>query len=793
MSDPSTHPEIIKFTKYLAAGRVEKHHADLFDRWRQGPKCNAVPELRAAADALWDRLQAAGGPRLPEPPRRLTPAASTGIRTQTGARGGAGSGTKALAASPKVLGAPFHNPYTFLPFGKEPRRHAPTPLSADEDNEGKTRFTGVLVLDVETMSPLLTCSPQPLDGSASHKQYPALSIGDDVIVPATGIRGSLRSLMTILTGGTLGYLDEEAWLCQGRDLNLGPAGERSPAGTPSNVFLAEVVRPGSVTRAGSLQLGTTKLILAEKLARDTRTLPRPTAGEPIQRLYTNADGSQLTLSPDDTLPWRVKLSGRPVNPKGKREGLFEPSGSIIDNVPAALWSAYQGRNAHGDHPELRKGDLVWMEAKAGKTVIRDSEDIESLQWARWGRRGERLLEVVRSKHPKVLPDNINPDGLVDEVTDLFGQVPREELVREAFPDWQKPTATQPGPAGPFAARVRPENLVFDGARKHGLLNAVTLAPLAPPHPGCAAFYRDQNDFELVANGRTGLRGYKVYRTTRERGDDAPWHFAQQAVYDDQGSPKPPRQKVNKTVDLLNEGMKGTLRIACRSLTRRELALLLAACSVDWRLGGGKPLGLGHCRITRLRVLDEEGAERYSMTRTSAAPTQLPSEIASEVDADLAERILLWQTSQDPVSFMRYPRAVIENRNKKNRGGHVWFGRHANPRKTMAADNLPNGLEVMYVSDDLALKAGSNNIAPQVLPRFDPNLPGDDVLFGYDLFIGDGVEWTEQAPNRQTFVKKAEAFDPAGHARASDRSGGNQGQSRDSRLAERGGRKTNDPE
>ena len=53
----------------------------------------------------------------------------------------------------------------------------------------RQRLTGVLELDVTTESPLLTCHPQPLSESGGHKTYGVLTIGLDVIVPATGIRG----------------------------------------------------------------------------------------------------------------------------------------------------------------------------------------------------------------------------------------------------------------------------------------------------------------------------------------------------------------------------------------------------------------------------------------------------------------------------------------------------------------------------------------------------------------------------------------------------------------------------
>ena len=92
----------------------------------------------------------------------------------------------------------FHNPYTFIPFPPEEPgvldRQPSTPLTIDEDPNERDRFTGVIELEVVTQTPLLTCeadpiNPNPKDG---HKRYRALTIGRDVIVPATGVRAALE-------------------------------------------------------------------------------------------------------------------------------------------------------------------------------------------------------------------------------------------------------------------------------------------------------------------------------------------------------------------------------------------------------------------------------------------------------------------------------------------------------------------------------------------------------------------------------------------------------------------------
>jgi|GEM_PF-1210659 len=802
MNDSATHPALDQFRKAMQDCAVTPDKAVAFNKWRNNPnKCTGP--VKEAADKLWAEYESMKSAcNSPAPAPRSIPSSSGHIsRTPNGGSKGAGAyqsrqhtsqpqrADNINAAEPDILGEPFHNPYTFIPFPqKAPNRHTPTPLSIDELEGERERFTGILDLNIKLLSPLLSNSPEPVKDDGGHKTYAVLTIGDDVIVPATGIRGALRTLMTILTGGTLGYIDDEAWLCQGRDARLGPASKATKGQVPDHAFLARVVSPGGFGRSGEVELGRTILVKADDLDRAAQrsgigTLPRPRPGQRVEYLWTNEVLSSVTHNKDDKHQWQVKLSGRPIMLRGKREGLFLGNGKKI-TLGAELWASYAGRNRHGDHPELRKGDLVWLEPKSfGLAEIRSAEDVKSIQWARWGREGEHLLSIIRQRHPHQLPDAFNPDGLVDEVTDLFGQTPREDIAQK--------TLDKNKPAFAFAARIRPCNLVFPQAKSK--VQRVTLAPLAPPHPGCAAFYRALNGdlasaADHVSNHKTPLRGYKVYRTTSESGALAPWLFTTQGVYGDRGELKSEQQKVNKTCDLLppDSAPAGTLRITVRALSRRELTLLLAACAVDWRLGGGKPLGLGHCRVVSaaLREFHDDGSlgPAISFHRASDAIAQLPEPFATELaaDAQLVERMHLWQTSQTPVQKLRYPRAVVENRNKKSRGGHVWFQRHASPRKAAREGAHPQGLQVMHLTGQLRDRAGAEALRAQPLPPLEAGKPEADVLYGYDLFAGDSPDWTEQTRDRRTLYRKLEPFDEKKHARANDQSGGFHGQSRKTR-------------
>lgn len=713
---------------------------------------------------------------------------------QTGNQGGRGGFSnsqppalrKLPKAKPSFLGLPFHNPYTFLPFERGVAKQLPITMHSADEISSEVRFTGVLQLEVKTESPLLSCAPIPIETKSNeHKTYEALTIGPDVVLPASGVRGSLRTLMTILTGGTLGYLDEHAFLCQGRDLNLGPRGPFSPPGTPVAPLLAEVETPGNMFRSGTVRLGQTKLVKLNELEQSYKRgqLPRDVRSA---AMWVGLDGdghvTQVAEQSSSKTPWKLKLSGRPVNPRGKREGVFLAGNDTL-KLPPQFWSDYTGRNIHGDRPELKKGDLVWIETNNPELkVIKDESEVAGIHWARWSRKGESLKEHIKENFPYVLPEYLSesdkPD-IVDEVTNLFGQV---------SPKSDRQVTN-------FAGRIRPENLVFFDAKKN--LQRVHLAPLAPPHPGCIAFYRDNSDPDDISADDL-LRGYKVYRTTEETGQMAPWRFETQGVYDKQGKLQgTPQQAVNKTVDLLPAGQTGRLRIAFRSMSKRELALLIQACHVTWRLGGGKPLGLGWCSVKLTRLIGEDGRDLqipgWMLNQEHGLCTVTGWQ---ETVADLSARVRMWETSQLPVAKLRYPRAVDGNNFGKSRGGHTWFQRHALPRMTTSRDGQrEKGLQPLHIDGKLKQRLQSEGasvdgqhplVAGQPLPIFNPDLPAADSLYGHDA-IGIISQSTERS--RQKVYIDLELFDESQHVSGREKSEGSHGKNADFRKQQKDDRQT----
>lgn len=747
-----SHPQLKNNLGYLVKGEMDREKQEQFKKWRSGPKYASLSDPQKA---LADKLQQMIEQRSDELLDRKQPS-SQSIQSSKQSGKTNQKTSYSNAAHPSVLGSPFHNPYTFIPFGSDPIRRPPTPLSIG-DLEPQRR-SGVLLLTIRTLSPLLSCNALPDTPEDAHKTYRALSIDQDVIVPATGVKGSLRSLMTVLAGGNLGYVDETLFLTQDRDLFLGPPPKNND-NAPKRVFLAEIVEPGSAYRSGTIRLGKTLLVSEERLKEMLKgnKLPRPKKEQSFVQLWADArpsssdprfaDVSKVSEVRTEECKWKIKLSGAPVGKKKKCEGLFLPDENSLEIIPAKLWAEYQGRHRHSDHPALKQGDLVWLELDShGAERIEDVSQIISLQWARWGRKGESLLSILEEHHKAMIPDALRNDGLVDEVTDLFGHVPNVRA---------------PHAAPAFRGRIRPENLVFLNSKKYTEL--VALSPLANPHPGCAGFYRDAEDFDDYGPN-TPLRGYKVYRNTTERGSDAPWNYAVQPIYDN-GRPKQngnSRQKLNKSVELLREGLEGKLRITVNDLSEREFSMLLLACSVDWRLGGGKPLGLGHCRVVSAEWVDELGNRNSLFTRLAQTSSDYPppadlGDMAKVVE-DLAERVKLWHESQRPVKKLRYPRASEQNKNSVVVGGHQWFGRHASKRKGAHSRGIP----VLHLEANSELSNAANGktqILPQPLPQLDATGEGNDVLFGYDLHL---AEANKADRNNQKLVKKLETYDEKKH-------------------------------
>lgn len=628
----------------------------------------------------------------------------------------------------KQEGTLFCNPYNFIPFREQPLpRAAPTPRCAD-DRE-RERFTGCIELELELVTPLLSSDPTPQlrplgqqQQGKEHKVYQALTVSGHPVLPATGVRGALRSMLEAICGAGVAVLADHIWLWEGRHAN-GRIGE--------NAVLAEIVEPGGIGRPGRIRLGETRSFISatssidphDRTAKhqwqwkhaclqnahgkidDPASLDRQCAVWANETFTSFIVATPAHLQPNALHPWRVKVSGKPVPPPArhpmtqrpielaqKEDAAFRrlPDSPEIE-IPAALWEELLGVNYGGLLDQrsklggpLKPHDLIWVILKPEHTVAQlggemniRAEHIRCLSWTRWPRQGSPLHKrMPQYTHPP----GWSADGTVDGVADLFGAVP-----------------LGPGRAAKrlaaFAGRIRPDNLVFpsDTIIERG----IALAPLLPPHPSNRAFYRQSQDPETVCcadnyvdqNGNLKqsphpadwLRGYKVYLAPPA--GDRPWPYREQPVFGPDGQALPPHTQVNRTVDLIAAGSRGRVTLAVRGLSAAECALLrrITAPGFPWRLGGGKPLGLGCARVVSATWRDEQG--RPLPEAQLAAWDKVP--IASRFGPDLERRIGWWRRSQQPApAKLRYPRAQGQQR-----GGHAWFNKLAKGKM-----NQPWGLQ-----------------------------------------------------------------------------------------------------
>jgi hypothetical protein len=288
--------------------------------------------------------------------------------------------------------------------------------------------------------------------------------------------------------------------------------------------------------------------------------------------------------------------------------------------------------------------------------------------------------------------------------------------------------------------------------------------LASPHPGCLPFYRAGSPQTL--NSQDPLRGYKIYRTSKHTSPDdkdASWKFENQGVYGDLGEIKDGKTaKVNFSAELLKPDVTGTVRLSVRSLSMEELSLLILVCDNNtWRLGGGKPLGLGQCNVEVAKILDESGEVEKNLDEFIRDNPKLVA-----LDSETLKRFNTWKATQKPVELLRYPRAAIRNNYKITRGGLMWFSNLGTPKKN--SESGYHGMQTVSFVDH-------PNIQGQVLPAFKEDMT--DFLYGYDVFL----EFDHKDDNRKNVYHfPPEQFNPEQHVQGNEQSAGNQGQNREIR-------------
>ena len=553
----------------------------------------------------------------------------------------------------------FYNPYTFIPFHDKEnqlKRLDFTPKSAGDTD--KDRNSGVLELEVTLESPLLIRA-ETFDNTSGHKNYDVLCIGKDVIVPRSSIKGFLRYLMTIATGSPLSSVNKDKLIYYGRDNTA----------NDGNYFLGRIIEVGTDKKNGEILLGETKRFSVD----DNFEIDRPTTSD--NKLFSKLpEGEADTISKimtsrtpvgdnGERFEWELKLSGRQVGNKPKKEGLFKPfSDQRSVTVESRIWKEYTDLNITGSRTQLKKDDLIWIKTTAESEDQINSSNIVKIQWARWGRDGVRTSELIPED---MFPDSINPDKMVSHVSNMFGQIYNNECTLSNDSDSKvEPT---------FAGRIYPENLVFPEGVNNCTDQSVIFPPLSSPHPGCIPFYRNPENNLFKKNSK--FKGIKVYRTRTEfcplsKDPDTANPFIQENL-------ETAKEDVNFSAKFLNPNTKkGVLRIAFRDLSKFEIGLLLKCCNTVWRLGGAKPFGFGVCNVKPIVLYNEDMENKDRESGEDYIEAHNLSLIAPTENRIIEKNLQFWAETQKPVENIKYPSARSNSGNKDIEGGHFWFANNA---------------------------------------------------------------------------------------------------------------------
>ncbi|WP_160146998.1 TIGR03986 family type III CRISPR-associated RAMP protein [Thermomonospora echinospora] len=472
--------------------------------------------------------------------------------------------------------AKFLNPYTFVPA--PPRAGLPGPLGEDSKPRGHDRlhedcWTGSIAVTLTVRTPLLLLDTArdvaPESGAQEHRVYPVLTRRGKPYLPATSVKGMLRSAYEAITGSRFGVFHSN-------DL---PLGWRRTAED------ALSMKPARVSNDG------TRLEIHEAVARlpyypskdSSKDLPRYPGGaapEPLDEVHVRIKkkGNVSTVTdirkgppPDGAKDWKhgyVCVTGN--NAPGKtHERVFlvskDPQRPAITTAMHERWNALM--RSYGDAHD--PGEIWGRDGAKDEPGKRLGDEPGKLGWS------AHLWQQERSElHPGALCYVRLKRGVVAGIypvtvtRDIAAETPGEMLPDDLHPapdlaslsiadrvfGWVAPKGSSTRPAG-YRGRVRIGPVECTADERQTVTefdgDGLPLAVLSAPKPAQGRFYlsevsdpsrpvkaRASKEEVYTAKGRK-LRGRKVY-----------WHHA--AVTDDpdywdaagKGSADPTQQPVN---------------------------------------------------------------------------------------------------------------------------------------------------------------------------------------------------------------------------------------------------------
>lgn len=574
----------------------------------------------------------------------------------------------------------FLNPYNFVRSPGPPRR---LPSDAGAELLGRcpppphdrwVGLTGTITCELEAVTPLFISDPASYYGNkkdeeADHRTYRFFQYDGHDVIPATSLRGSVRSVFeavtnscySVFTGERLSYRLEP-----GVAATLVPARvEKKPDGTWHLRLLPGFapLNPGDRPRA--LYAATVRRYDPVEPPRSSRSGSRPPRKIDLKGLrhgelcYARVEkrgiftyvyelartASELAVNKRDTeeiVQGWLCINNQNIEPKSKervffRDGHNSSEPVFVDLDPKVarayedLIKDYQTRHEDEVRARRQRGQPVDRLGGAGRGAtlafsryIYDQQDLKlndgTLVYARLRRDKSDIVvdSIAPAAVPRVsyhhsvddlLPSHLRPCSDYDALCPAcrsFGWV--YALAKGEKIPQDKPVA--------YAGRLRFSHAVLTPDGDKGTLEDITLAILSSPKPTTTRFYlrprvgqprSGMSDADAGYDGDNVLRGRKFYR---HHGTANSGEYERATVEGFDG-----KDDQNRTVrGARKPGNKFTFTVDFENLALVEFGALLWSLELEGkgyhRLGFAKPLGFGSARIRVTALEWMSPSERY---------------------------------------------------------------------------------------------------------------------------------------------------------------------------------------
>jgi len=485
---------------------------------------------------------------------------------------------------------PFQNPFNFKRTSTNEDRDAFKKLNKPDGNSGIISISGKVI------TPLIIGGERDKDEGTGHNIVSFYKENGKPVIPSSTLKGFVRSAFETVTNSC--FLNTNPHDYEGYR-------KRPPMDPPIEIGRITAM-PNDEDEPGVIQAGE-KISIPHHLMESSglhNYINNPKKRPKLISCRLNDKKYAAVEISDDPDQLPVKLWLKTSGQMRKKESESGFLGKQHDTIPFTQkdLQRYISSNSHGDHPELRKGDIVYFQRKGSELISVGFAQIYKIPYVK------SIHDLMNAaERPCKSIDSLCPACRV------FGNV---------FQDRGKKKIK--GAVTAVAGRIFITNGIINGELDS---NPVPLQILGSPHTSCVAFYVNGNSLDMGYDSKGArIRGRKIYL-----------HRNPSFIYSENPvKGMSPNNKMNVSVKGLLKQGSFSFDIRFESLTEIELGALLFAldCSEGHalKLGMGKPLGLGSVRTTvdKLTIIDYK--QRYRNFESDGKRIATQEEKASFVKA-----------------------------------------------------------------------------------------------------------------------------------------------------------------